>query len=101
MEKFEMRGATLVVHEPLTLEDEEEEDKFLDGVERMLEQKGNRACLDLRHAGNLSSTLIALIIAAVRKAENAKKQLRVITSSRNRLAVKISGLDKLVEVEFL
>ncbi len=100
MEKFEVRGATLVVHEPLTLEDEEEEDKFLAGVERILAQKGNRASIDLAHAGNLSSTLIALIIAAARKAEVAKKRLQVIISRRNSLAVKISGLDKLVEVEF-
>ena len=102
MDKYEIKGMGLSVLEPLSLDERQtEEEAFLAAVDKLVAQKGAEATIDLVRTGNLSSTMIALLIAASRKAEAARKQLHVRTSKRHAIAVKISGLDRLVTVELV
>jgi hypothetical protein len=102
VDKFEIRGPCLILQEPLSLDERgTEEEAFLSAVDRLLDHKVAAVTIDAVRAGNLSSTLIALIIAASRKAEAAKKKLHLRTSKRNAIAVRISGLERLAQVELV
>lgn len=100
-ETFELQEGTLSVNAPFLLaEGQKDEDQFLKYVDRLVMQRTTQLTIDLVRAGSLSSTVIALAIAASRKASAAGKTLRLRVAQRNRLAVKISGLASLVDVQF-
>jgi hypothetical protein len=102
MDKFNLFGNTLTLLGPLSPDERQmDEEAFLAGVDKLLGQKNPEIVIDLVRAGNLSSTLIALVIAASRKAEAVKKKTVIRTGKRNGLAIRISGLERLVEVRLV
>lgn len=100
--KFDIKAGVLAVTSPFLLDEyQSDEEQFLRHVDRLMTQRGQTVVIDLVRAGNLSSTIIALTIAASRKAAAVNKQLTVRMARRNQLAVKISGLEKLVDVQYI
>ena len=100
--KFQIKGPTLIVTAPFELDDRQaEEEGFLQAVDRLLDQRSKALTIDLVHAGGLSSTAIALTIAAHRKAGAKGKSLSLRVAKRNAMAVRVSGLTKLLDVELI
>ena len=100
--KFKIKEGCLTVTSPFLLDDRQtEEEAFLSNVDTLVSQRSRDLVIDLVLAGSLSSTIIALTIAASRKAKDAGKTLKVCIARRNSFAIRISGLDKLVAVEFV
>jgi predicted hydrocarbon binding protein len=99
MEKFELSTGLLKINESFMFDDRQsDEEKFLSCVDNLVKQFKKDICIDLVRAGGLSSTIIALCIAADRKAKDAGKTLHLRVASRNTMAIKVSGIDKLIDV---
>jgi len=100
--KFVQRGTTLSALAGFELDERQaDEQAFLACVDRLLEHRSRDLLIDLVQAGSLSSTVIALVIAAARKAQDKGKHLSLRVAKRNAMAVRISGIDKLLAVELL
>lgn len=101
-DKFHLRGNTLTVTQPFFFDDRQaDEEAFLKKVDALMEHRGNSVVIDLVQAGSLSSTIIALAIAAGRKAKDANKTLSLKIARRNQLAVRLSGLAGLLDVQLV
>ncbi|MBN2712645.1 MAG: hypothetical protein JXR97_09495 [Planctomycetes bacterium] len=100
--QFNLAENILVVNSPFILDERQrEEDAFLQSVDKLMTHRAKDLTIDLVRAGSVSSTVIALAIAASRKADEAGKNLTIKFAKRNELAIRISGLAKLVEVKFI
>lgn len=100
--KFTIAQSSLIVSEPFVHDEyQSEEETFLQKVDQLMKNRMASVTIDLVQAGGLSSTVIALIIAASRKANESNKTLTVRVARRNTLAIQISGLEKLVEIIFI
>ena len=100
--KFVIKGATLFVAAPFELDDRQlDEEGFLKAVDKLVENRSKALCIDLARAGSLSSTVIALTIAAHRKAQDKGKDLSLRIAKRNAIAVRVSGLAQLLDVQLV
>lgn len=100
--KFEINGTTLTVTSPFFLDDRQSDEKtFLQCIDKIVTRPGPVITIDIVRAGNISSTVIALTIAASRKAGEAKKKIALKVGKRNAIAIRVSGLDKLVAVQLV
>ena len=102
MDRMEVSGNTLVVNMPFDFDERQgDEEAFLGQVDRLMSVSRRPVVIDLLRAGGLSSTVIALCIPATRKAEEAGRTLTIRIARRNAIAIRVSGLDKLVAVELV
>ncbi len=100
--KFQLKGSNLAITAPFELDDRTAgEEAFLTWVDKLMQCRGKTVSIDLVRAGSLSSTVIALCIAAGRKAADKGKDLKLVIAKRNAMAIQVSGLDKLLDIELL
>lgn len=100
--KFGLTQNRLTVHGPILIGGADgEEDVFLQYVESLMGCRQSQVTLDLASAGSLSSTVLALCIAACRRADDAGKGVKIRLHRRNATAVNLVGLNRLAEVELI
>jgi anti-anti-sigma regulatory factor len=98
--KFQVQGGTLTVRALIVLGGPApDEDQLLRYIEEIVAARGDRMVMDLRGAGSLQSTVLALCILAARKAAAAEKELLIKAHPRNASAIRLTGLEKLATVE--
>lgn len=97
--KFSVLSGVLTVIRPFHFDERQaDEEQFLKAVDLLMNHRDGNLIIDFSNAGSLSSMVIALCIAATRKADAAEKKITIKVPRRNSLAVRVSGLDKVLTV---
>lgn len=92
----------VTVHQPLRIGGADgDEQIFLDNVDAALATHRKEIYINLHAAGGVSSTVLALCIAACRKADAVGKKITIRLHKRNATSVGLVGLDRLATVEMV